>query len=237
MNQPGAGHSQPTAAADSLFPGFPTLDLGRLVSLVKKRLWLAALIAACFVGMALAYVFLAPKIFQSSAVIYVDPASEGSVFDGIRGAKQASWETLDALKSMAEGIRNGTVILRVVDRLSLRDDPTFLPSRSGGYTDAEVVEAVSKQVRAELRRGTRLIDISVKDRSPERARDMTTAFVEEFQALIREQNGASAEEVRKRLEIEAENQRERLQEANNRIHAFRIEHADVALDEEEDFVR
>jgi len=40
----------------------------------------------------------------------VEPKTDGAVFDGIRSVKQASWETLDALKSMAEGIRNETVI-------------------------------------------------------------------------------------------------------------------------------
>ncbi|MEM6279936.1 MAG: Wzz/FepE/Etk N-terminal domain-containing protein, partial [Verrucomicrobiota bacterium] len=166
MNQFDAGPSQP-ASSDTLFPGFPTLDLGRLVQVVRKRLWLAAVVAAGFVALAVVYLLLTPKMYQSSAVLYVEPKNDGAVFSGIMGAKQASWETLDALKSMAEGIRNGTVILRVIDRLELRNDPDFLKTQEGGYSDAEIVEAVGKRVEAELRRGTRIIDVAVKDRSPE----------------------------------------------------------------------
>lgn len=233
MNQFGAGPTQP-ASSETLFPGFPTLDPGRLLSVVWKRLWLAALVAGGFVGLAILYVTLAPKTYQSTAVIYVDPKNEGAVFEGIKGVRQASWETLDALKSMAEGIRNGTVILRVVDRLKLRDDPTFLTPREGGYADAEIVELIAPRVDAELRRGTRLIDVSVKDRSPERAREMTAAFIDEFQNLIREQNLASAEKSRSTLEEEAAKQLERVNAAEEKLQEFRRLHADVALDENKD---
>lgn len=233
MNQFGAGPSQP-ASSETLFPGFPTLDLGRLASVVWKRLWLAAIVAGGFVGLAVLYVLTAPKIYMASAMIYVDPKNEGAVFDGIKGVRQASWETLDALKSMADGIRNGTVILRVVDQLKLRDDPTFLPPKAGGYSDSEIVEIVGKKVDAELRRGTRLIDVSVKDRSPERARAMTAAFIDEFQNLIREQNRASAEKSRSILEEESLKQLERVNAAEEKLQDFRKQHSEIALNEKND---
>jgi capsular exopolysaccharide synthesis family protein len=233
MNQFAAGPSQP-ASSETLFPGFPTLDLGRLVAVVWKRLWLAVLIAGGFVGMAVAYVLTAPKIYQSTAVIYVDPKNEGAVFEGLKGVRQASWESLDSLKSMAEGIRNGTVILRVVGRLKLREDATFLTPRDGGYADAELVEIIGRSVSAELRRGTRLIDVSVKDRSPERARAMTAAFIEEFQSLIREQNRLSAEKSRTTLEEEAKAQLARVDATEEKLQEFRKRHAEVALDENRD---
>lgn len=235
MNQFGAGPSQPVSS-DTLFPGFPTLDLGRLYHVVRKRLWLAGAVAAGFVGLAVIYLVLTPKVYQSSAVIYVDPKNDGAVFSGIKGVKQASWETLDALKSMAEGIRNGTVILRVIDRLDLRNDPDFLKPQEGGYSDAEIVEIVSKRVNAELRRGTRLIDVSVKDLSPERAQKMTQGFIEEFQSLIREQNVGSSQDSRAMLEKEVALQLGRLDGAEEKLQAFRIKHSEVALDDSKDYV-
>jgi uncharacterized protein involved in exopolysaccharide biosynthesis len=120
--------------------------------------------------------------------------------NGLKGANQASWQTPDALKSVAAGIRNGSVILRVVDTLDLRNNPEFLSPKEGGYTDFEIVILVSQNVKAELRRGTRLIDISVKDKSPVRAQQMTASFIEEFQAMIREQNLASADKSREELQ-------------------------------------
>ncbi|MEM7677182.1 MAG: Wzz/FepE/Etk N-terminal domain-containing protein, partial [Myxococcota bacterium] len=233
MNQFEAGPSQP-AASDALFPGFPTLDVARLIDVVKKRLWLAALVASAFVALATTYVMLAPKTYRSTAVIYVEPKNEGAVFDGLRGVRQASWESLDALKSMAEGIRNSAVILRVVDALALRDDPDFLKPVEGGYSDAEIVELVAGRIDAELRRGTRLIDVSVEDRSPERAQKMAEAFIDEFQNLIYEQNRGSSVKSRETLDREAEAQRQRFITAEERLQEFRIQHADISFDEDND---
>ena len=231
MNQFGAGPSQPTST-ESLSSGLPPFHIGRLLRVIRKRLWLAAVVAAVFVVLSIAYVLTATKIYQSSAVIYVDPKNEGAAFNGLKGANQASWQTPDALESMAAGIRNGSVILRVVDTLDLRNNPEFLSPKEGGYTDFEIVILVSQNVKAELRRGTRLIDISVKDKSPVRAQQMTASFIEEFQAMIREQNLASADKLREELQEKAKNQLVRVLEAEDALQAFRLKHADIAFDED-----
>ncbi len=231
MNQFGAGPSQPTST-ESLSSGLPPFHIGRLLRVIRKRFWLAATVAAVFVVLSIAYVLTATKIYQSSAVIYVDPKNEGAAFNGLKGANQASWQTPDALKSVAAGIRNGSVILRVVDTLDLRNNPEFLSPKEGGYTDFEIVILVSQNVKAELRRGTRLIDISVKDKSPVRAQQMTASFIEEFQAMIREQNLASADKLKEELQEKAKNQLVRVLEAEDALQAFRLKHADIAFDED-----
>jgi capsular exopolysaccharide synthesis family protein len=231
MNQFGAGPSQPTST-ESLSSGLPPFHIGLLLRVIRKRLWLAAVVAAVFVVLSIAYVLTATKIYQSSAVIYVDPKNEGAAFNGLKGANQASWQTPDALKSVAAGIRNGSVILRVVDTLDLRNNPEFLSPKEGGYTDFEIVILVSQNVKAELRRGTRLIDISVKDKSPVRAQQMTASFIEEFQAMIREQNLASADKLKEELQEKAKNQLVRVLEAEDALQAFRLKHADIAFDED-----
>lgn len=233
MNQFGAGPTQPSSS-ETLFPGFPTLDLSRLITVVKQRLWLAILITSVFVGVAIAYVMTATKIYRSSAVIYVDPKNEGAVFQGIKGAKFSSWDTLDALKSMAGAITNGTMVLRVVDNLELRNDPEFLKPKEGDYTDSEIVTYVGQNVYAELRRGTRLIDIGVNDCSPERAKEMTEAFISEFQALMREQNVNSSSKSRKVLEKEADDQLVRVQKTEEELQSFRLAHSDVSFAEDKD---
>ncbi|MDA7921010.1 hypothetical protein N9B73_04575 [Verrucomicrobiales bacterium] len=68
--------------------------------------------------------------------------------------------------------------------------------KPGGYTDSEVVNFVGPNVYADLQKGTRLIDVMVKDRSPERAKLMTEALISEFQALMREQNVESSSKSR-----------------------------------------
>ena len=56
MKQFDAGPSQP-ASSDTLFPGFPTLDVARLVKSVRNRIWLVGVVVAAFVWI-LAYLTL-----------------------------------------------------------------------------------------------------------------------------------------------------------------------------------
>jgi len=230
MNQIGASNSQ-TSSSESLFPGFPSLDVGRLLTVVRKRLWLAALVAGVFVALAIAYVLTATKIYASNAVIYVPPKNDNAVFDGIVGANAANRESLDALKSMAEGIQNSSVILRVDEKLKLREDPDFIKPKAGGYSDSDIVVIIEQRVYASLRRGTRIIDVMVKDKSPERAQKMTKAFIDEFQNLIREQNAATALKARKELEKQADSQLKRVMLTEDDLQKFREDHSGMSLEE------
>jgi hypothetical protein len=87
------------------------------------------------------------------------------------------------------------------------------------------VEIVSKSVEAELRRGTRLIDVAVKDQSPGRVRDRTVAFFEEFQEFNRERNQASADKSRSILEEEAVQQLKRVNIAGEKLQDLRSRYA------------
>jgi uncharacterized protein involved in exopolysaccharide biosynthesis len=188
------------------------------------------------VGLALAYVMLAPKVYESTAVIYVDPKNEGRRSSrGSKGVRQASWESLDALKSMAEGIRNGTVILRVAEKLKLREDADFLPLEGGRIRRcrARGSDRQAGEGRSPPRHPAHRC-LGARSHSPERARAMTAAFIDEFQNLIREQNVASAEKSRGTLEQEAANQLVRVHQAEETLQDFRKQHAEVALDENRD---
>tara|TARA_B100000927_G_scaffold63204_1_gene49609 strand:+ start:8296 stop:10338 length:2043 start_codon:yes stop_codon:yes gene_type:complete len=232
MNQLGAGQSQ-ASTYDALSPLSETPERSRLMTAIIPRFWLAALIVAVFIGFAVAYVHLAPKVYESVAIIYVDPKGDSAGYDGMR--REKGWDDPVTLLSLAEGIRSGVVILRVVDRLELRDDPGFLANRGFPYTDAEIVELISQNIEVQVRRGTRLIDVTARDRDPERARDMADAFIEEFQSLIREQNSDFVAGKRARLEEEAARQLRRMNAAEDEVQAFRIQHVDIALNEGTDF--
>jgi len=63
----------------------------------------------------------APKVHESASAISIDPESVGVVFGGLKGLRQASRESRDALKSGSGGIRDGTLILGGVETLKLSE--------------------------------------------------------------------------------------------------------------------
>ncbi|NNE93045.1 MAG: hypothetical protein HKN23_15475 [Verrucomicrobiales bacterium] len=234
MNHFSPGHQAPAESGqEPLFPGFPTLDIGALLRAVIGRIKLIAGVFGGFVALALVYVLVAPKWYESTAIVLVSPKKE-KVLD-INSVNQPDFESLDALKSLSKTITNGTSIVKVIDRLNLRNDPNFLKPVEGGYSDAEIIEIMWNRVSSELDRGTRLIGVTVKDKDPKRARDMALAFVEEFELTLVQQNIESAQRAKKMLETEAGNQLKRVEIAEDALQKFREENSHLRLDEEGNF--
>ncbi|MCP5538613.1 MAG: hypothetical protein H7A53_08540 [Akkermansiaceae bacterium] len=216
---------------NSPFPGFPTLDIGGVIGAFRKNWWIAGAVFGGIVVLALVYVLFAKKIYQSSAVIYVEP--ENVLSDNLRGVRRDDVTKLDALKSLEANIVSGTVILQVIEKHDLRNDAEFIKPKPSGepYSDAELVEIVGKRVKSALRRGTRLIDVVVEDRSPERARLLAQAFVDEFEAVLMQQNLESTQKATEMLENQAKEQLKRVGEVEDLLQAFREKHADVPLED------
>ena len=220
-------------ASDGLFPGFPTLDLGKLFQAILKRLWLAVSIAMVFVILAIAYVLCAKKFYESNALIYIESTNSDGVFNGLKGASQKSYESLDSLKSIAAGLTSGAVILRVDKKLGLRDDPTFIkPSRKGPHSDAEIVKYLGKRLRSELVKGERNIYLRVEDSDPERARDIAANLISEFRLMLLEQTARVAEQTRETLIEKSKAQGKRVDQAELELQQFREKYPDMPLDEE-----
>ena len=223
-----------TNLSGSPFPGFPTLDIDGMLRAFRKRAWIVVVLFAIFVAAALVYVFaLATQEYESEAIVYVEPSRE-QVFDqSFQQVRADDFRGLDALKSLEQSMVSGSVILRVVDRHDLRRDPSFLhPGESGRPpSDTEVVETVSKRVKATLQRGTRLIILKVRDTNPERAQLLANGFVEEFESLLIEQNIDSSKRAQKILGEQAEEQLERVHQVENRLQALREANSSVPLEE------
>ncbi|MCB1061422.1 MAG: hypothetical protein KDN20_00715 [Verrucomicrobiae bacterium] len=227
-----SSHSQLPASGSSAFPGYPTLDLTGLFHTLTRRIWWVAGIFAAFVTLAIIYVtFIATKKYESIAVVYIE--REQVLNDNIQSVHGEDFSKLDALKSLERSLVSASVILRVVDKLDLRNDPTFLKPKSSGkpYSDAEIIELVSKNVKATLERGTRLVIVEVTDKSPSRAKLMAEAFVSEFEINMMEQNLAAAQKATAMLQAQAEKQLEKVSQAEDALQNFRESHPEVALEQ------
>ena len=218
----------------SPFPGYPTLDLEGMVRAIRKRAWIIAVSFGICVTLALVYVFvLAKKQYASEAVVYVEPSGERVFDQSMKAVRADNFQGLDALKSLEQSMVSGSVILRVIDKHDLRSDPGFIHQGQNNRppTDAEIVEAVSQRVKATLQRGTRLISLKVTDQFPARAQLLASAFVDEFESLLIEQNFDSAKRAQQVLREQAEEQLNRVHQVEDQLQAFREAHSSVPLEE------
>ena len=86
------------------------------------------------------------------------------------------------IKTVEQAILNDTLLLSVLKSNGLDKDPSFAPPKKDGsvYLDSELVAKFRSRVKAIVRHGTRLIDVSVKDTDSKRAAQLVAAIAQAF---------------------------------------------------------
>jgi len=236
-----AQHSPPKTTESTswdLIEVSPMIDWHDLRAIIRKRMkWLIGL-PALLIAAALVYLFfIAVPVYKSTALVFIDPK-----FDHILQVEEVNSvaSDLDSLNSLERAMVSDSMIIRVVDKLDLRNDITFLPkslrkkvAKGEPISDSLLLKELRKKfASATLIRPTRLIELAVYDFQPERAQKIASAFVEEFESFLGQQKmseaGHSSTELRRQSEIAYE----RALEAENGLKEFRVEHPSLTVEQD-----
>ena len=226
---PGARHMPMAAPAGLDADGPATLDLEELFRRLLRGWWIMALAFLLAVGAALAWLRITPPVYESMATLRVEqerrpllPAATAAAGGG------EDIRSLEMVKTIEQGIVSQNNFRRVLETLQLAGDPTFSADRS----DAGLMWALTQKVRAELRRGTRLIDVRVEDTDPARAQRLAAALVEQYLATASQEAMEAARLKAGQLRENVERLEARINETEARIQAYREEHRGLPLDKE-----
>ena len=217
----------------------PTLDFAHFYHLLLSKAWMIILPVILSLGAAVAYLILAPKIYQSRAVIAVE--QEAPKVNNVQDFNADGTDDIrepDFLKTIEQAMLSDTFLLRVLKANGLDKDPTFAPPKKDGsaYLDSELAGRFRLKVTVGLRRGTRLIDVSVEDLDPKRAKQLTESMVREFIDQSFEQNVGLSETSRDYLTKEANNLKAKLQNAEQAVENFREQHNAVSLEDKQNII-
>ncbi|MDF1813795.1 MAG: Wzz/FepE/Etk N-terminal domain-containing protein [Verrucomicrobiales bacterium] len=217
------------------------VDVRDLRGIVRRRFLLLLLIPLLTVVAALAYLFFgATHYYESSALIYVDPR-----FDRILQIENVSsfGSDLDSLNSLEQAIVSDSMILRVVDKLGLRNDTSFLPRELHKYAAAEepvnsvrLLKYIRKRYQASLVRPTRNIYFVAYDTNAQRAQLIAKTFVSEFEAFLGEQKRGEAGDAKTGLRAQALEAYRRALEAEKELNRFRENHPGVVVEQDHNLV-
>ncbi len=211
----------------------PTFDPVRLIRELLSRWWVMAICVALGIGVAVAYIVVTPKRYLALTTVKVEQQRESVL--PVDGLRKEEYRSVEELKTVEQGLMSQQLMLRVIEANGLREDPTFAaPDGGGGLGDSDMIEILSERAGASLRRGTRLIDITVVDTDPARAKRLAESFVTEAYALNAEGGLLIAESANELLNAEAARLGEQLAAAEAAVQAYREEHPDVPLDETDD---
>ena len=134
---------------------------------VLRARWLTVCVTALVVVLdALAFTLTTPPQYQASTQLFVSGSSGSSLYSQY----QSSLLSEERLLSYSELITGRTLAQRTVDQLNL------------GLS----AEALRAKVKATAQRGTVLINVSVLDGSPTRARDIVNALSDQFALMADE---------------------------------------------------
>lgn len=149
------------------------MELRDYINIVKKRIWIILIIVPAFItGAILMDTFLFKNIYQANATLYVGKKTE----------LQASIMYDDLLinqllvKDYKEIMKSRAVSKRVVDELK----------KNGSLSEKFDFSVLTNNIDVNLRNDTRIIEVKVKNPSPQRAKDLTNKLAEVFKTKIRE---------------------------------------------------
>jgi succinoglycan biosynthesis transport protein ExoP len=219
-------------------PGL-TFDFAHCYHLLLSKAWVIILTLIFFLIAAIAYLIWAPKIYESRAVLEV--AQETPRIDNIQdfnAGEAGDTRSPEVLKTIEQTLLSETLLLQVVKANGLDKDPSFAPPKKDGspYLDTELVARFNSKVNVKLRRGTRLIDIFVDDKDPQRAKQLAESMVKEFVNQSYEQELGLSETATSYLRQEADRLKAKLQGAEQAVQVFRETHNAVSLEDKQNII-
>jgi succinoglycan biosynthesis transport protein ExoP len=156
------------------------MDFIHLYHRILNKWWVVASAIAFCTVLALVYLSLAQKVYSSQAVIQVQ--QEGGKLLGTSTNSADDSISPEVLKTIEQSLTSQSLLLRVIHAAHLGTDPKFAPPKRDGapYLDSELIEMLQSKLSVELRRGTRLIDVVIEDRDPERAQRLVQTLVSQY---------------------------------------------------------
>jgi len=209
----------PPPAARDATAYLPKVEPGRLFGMLVRRSWIMVLVAAMAVAGMFFYLKKVRRVYQATGSVYVSARAPRVVEAGAVTPEET--RDLEQMRSVEQSLISPTLLMRVIDANQLADVPDF---NYGTTTRQELLGAFTKRVKSELRRGTRLIDISVDDTDPDRAQALVTSIVSEYERWNAERQGDLTRQVAGGISSEEENLRKRMETSERALQEFRDAH-------------
>ncbi len=216
-------------------PSGQELDLRTLLHVLLEKAWVVLLLAVAGLLLAAGYIKRAPVLYSSTATLEVQQ-EEQKIVKMDRAMDREDLRSLDVLQTIAQELKSRSLFERVIDTNNLGTDPRFVGLMSGTPSRERLAGALSKMTDVRLRRGTRLIDITVVHQVPELTKLIANSVVEEYKGQSVEQHASSSEVANEFLVQEANRLKEKLQKSENELQAYRERTAAVSLDDRQNTV-
>ncbi|MBU2581873.1 MAG: polysaccharide biosynthesis tyrosine autokinase [Alphaproteobacteria bacterium] len=226
--------------------GEPGFNPERIISAVRRRWRIAAGITVAVTLIAAGVAYLLPDRYEASATLQLDPRKKNVA--NIEGVVSDLYVDTAAIESEAEVIASRNVLLKVIERLNLRNDPEF--STSGLFSppteaDAQSLEpangisepaketaiprrdqfatAFARNLEVSRVRNTLLLEVTFTSSDPDKAALIANTIAEVYIAEQLAAKSDLSQTATNLLDGHLESLRKRVRDAEARVEAYKAE--------------
>ncbi len=204
-------------------------DFGYYLHLLLRYIWLFLAIAIIAAAAGAYMALRQPQKYTATAVIQVEQQEQMV----LRTDQAVRLEAPDYMTTIVATLTGDSFLVRVAKAANLLNDPEFFAPRPEPPSDAEIADRMRMLVSASVRKLTRLIDVSVTDISPERAKLIAETLVKEFIRQAIEQRMAVAGVANDFLRDEANKLKVKLEASEEKLQQYKEDQNAVSLQDDQ----
>jgi capsular exopolysaccharide synthesis family protein len=210
-------------------------DFRHLFQLIREKAAVIILSTLFCVSIAAVYLWFAPRIYSSRAVIYVEQRDKKVT--NIQEVGSEDLEAMEVMKTVEQTLQTDEILLAVIKANHLGDLKEF----GGGdpanpVTADQLIKRLTSHISIKVRRGTRLIDIVAKSKDPVLAQAIAQSFVDQYLRLDMEQRSGTSSMANSFLIGEADTLKSRLETSERTLQTYREEHNALSLQDSQNIV-
>lgn len=219
--------------ASVVSPGF---DYRQFVHYLLEKSWVVVLCLLAGTFLAVGYLYRTPPLYQSRSVLEVDVQAQRIA--PVEGIETMNFQSQEQLRTIEQNLRTRSLMERVVLANDLGNNPAFLPLPENGqpYSPESLANVLLRMVNPAVRRGTRLIDVSVTHTDPKMAQLLADSIGKEYIRQSIEKRAGTARLAYDFLREEADRLKKKLTASENRLQAYREEKGSASFNDRENIV-
>lgn len=209
---------------------------------LRTYAWLVLLVAVGAVAAAVAVTVRQTRVYEATCLVEYDPNPPRPLGEGVEDVAEPVsdfWASREFFETQNHIMSSRLIAERVVERLGLAHDPSFLddPSSVGadwpGLEAPVAAELLRSRLTVEAVPSTRLVAIRVRDRDPERASLIANTIADCFIDKTIEDRMASTVTSLEWLGEQLDTLRGELDESEQGLHAFKQAHSILSVSMED----
>ncbi|TPK64297.1 lipopolysaccharide biosynthesis protein [Mesorhizobium sp. B2-3-3] len=209
-----------------------TVELGDLKRILVRRRFLIFATAALLTLVALFYGLFTPALYSSVAEIIIDPQDLQVVTNDVNPSRVPPDGGITIVESQVAVVQSTGVLLRAIQATNLTEDPEFngqggllshLLGSGSAETDktANTLDALRRRLAVKRADKVLVIDVIITAKSPDKAAKLANAIAQAYLADQASARAQAATEASKSITARLDEQRRRVQQAENAVEAYK----------------